>query len=135
MGLLGDHPGVPAPCKDRDAPFGRCPEPEPPEERVRPLLFRGLLDFVEGIPAGVERMDDLVDGHCDPGRVPSFDHKYGGDLLLAEGTLEDAQAVFVLFECGLVFFFVCFPGEIEFVEHLLIPASGGVVHVFVGHDG
>lgn len=54
-----------------------------------PRIFRGLPDFIEGIPAGVECMDDLVAGHRDTGRAPPFDHDNNRDLLLAEGALEE----------------------------------------------
>ena len=138
--LLGDCPAVPAPGKEGDPPFGRDAEPEPPEERVCLLFLGGLLDGVEGIPPGVEGVDNLVDGHGDPRSVPAFDDNDGGDLLVTERALEDTEPVFQRFEGLLVRSLIGCSGKIEFVEHpSQFPAGvrfmGCSIHTFVGVDG
>lgn len=132
---LGYRPAVPAPGKDGHPPPRRCLEPEPPEERPAPLLLGRFFDGMERVPAGVERMDDLVDHPRDARGVPPFDDNHGRDFLVAEGSLEDGEPICVLRERLLVFRRVrCFC-QVEFVEQHAFFRPEWFVHVFVGHGG
>ena len=132
--LFGDRPAVPAPGEDADPATGGNAQPESPEKLVIFLFPGWSFNGMQRIPAGVEGLDDLMDAHGDARGIPAFNNNEGGNIQVTEGPLENTQPLLERREGLRILFFIgCFC-EIQFVEHLLFP-RGGVVHVFVGHDG
>src|SRR5204862_696276 len=89
---LDEHAPVPRAIEDREAAAAGNMAPEPPQVRLRALLFGGRSDRDVRVRARIERAGDTPDRSALAGRIVAVQHRYDRHLLQARVARQEVQA-------------------------------------------